>query len=116
LSLLRIEERDLDDGRRELRLEGELDLAVAERLQARLNAALADDVEVLVCLEECEFIDSTGIAVIVFTHRLMAGKGKRLLVCHPSPAVRRVLDLTGLIEQGLVVDGADAALAERSAS
>lgn len=109
----RISERNLDGKCREVRLEGELDLSVAERFQQRLNAAAGDDVDVLVCLEECDFIDSTGIAVIVLTHRLMAGKDRRLIVCHPSAEVRRILALTGLVDEGIVVDGADMALAER---
>ena len=108
-----IGERNLDGACREVRLEGELDLSVAERFQRRLNAAAADEVDVLVCLEECDFIDSTGIAVIVLAHRLMASRGRRLVVCHPSAEVNRVLALTGLVEEGIVVDGADAALAER---
>jgi anti-anti-sigma factor len=113
MRVFRISERDLSGKCREVRLEGELDLSVAERFQQRLNAAVADDVDVLVCLEECDFIDSTGIAVIVLAHRLMADKGRRLVVCHPSVEVNRVLTLTGLVDEGIVVDGADAALAER---
>jgi anti-sigma B factor antagonist len=109
----RIDERNLGGGCREVRLEGELDLSVVERFQQRLNAAVADDVDVLVCLEECDFIDSTGIAVIVLAHRLMAGKGRRLVVCHPSTEVGRILAMTGLVEEGIVVDGSNAALAER---
>jgi anti-sigma B factor antagonist len=107
-----VSERELNAECREVRLEGELDLSVAERLQQRLNAAVADDVDVLVCLEDCDFIDSTGIAVIVLAHRLMAGKDRRLLVCHPSAEVSRVLEMTGLVEEGIVVDGADGALGE----
>jgi anti-anti-sigma factor len=109
----RITERDLDAGCREIRLEGELDLSVADRLQARLDAVVADDVDALVCVDECDFIDSTGIAVIVLAHRLMEDKGRRLFVCDPSPEVRRVLDITGLIAQGIVFESTDAALAER---
>lgn len=109
----KISERDLDSECREVRLEGELDLSVADQLQARLDAALLDDVEVLVCLDDCDFIDSTGIAVIILAHRLMASKGRRLVVCHPSPEVNRVLALTGLTDEGMVFDSTDAALAER---
>jgi anti-anti-sigma factor len=108
-----VSERDLNPGCRELRLEGELDLAVAERFQQRLDAAAADDVDVLVCLEECDFMDSSGIAVIVLAHRLLAEKGRRLAVCHPSGEVSRILAMTGLIEEGIVVDGTDTALPER---
>jgi anti-sigma B factor antagonist len=109
-----ISERELDGKCREVRLEGELDLSVAERLQRRLDAAAVDDVDVVVCLADCDFIDSTGIAVIVLTHRLMAGKGRRLAVCHPSAEVNRVLALTGLIEEGIVVDGDGPPVDERA--
>jgi anti-sigma B factor antagonist len=109
----RICERNLDGECREVRLEGELDLSVAERFQQRLNAAAADGIDVLVCLEECDFIDSSGIAVIVLAHRLLAGKGRRLVVCHPSAEVSRVLAMTGLVEEGIVVDGSGTASAQR---
>jgi anti-anti-sigma factor len=108
-----ISERELDPGYREVRPEGELDLSVADRFQQRLNAAARDDVEVLVCLEDCDFIDSTGVAAIVLAHRLMVDRGRRLFICHPSPEVRRILALTGLTEEGLVVDASEEALAER---
>jgi anti-sigma B factor antagonist len=102
MRVFRIGERDLEGGCREIRLEGELDLSVADRFQARLDAAILDDVEVLVCVEECDFIDSTGIAVIVLAHKLMANKGRHLVVCHPSAEVNRVLALTGLTDEGIV--------------
>jgi anti-anti-sigma factor len=109
----RINERDLSGKCREVRPEGELDLSVADRFQQRLNAAAGEDIDVLVCLEECDFIDSSGIAVIVLAHRLVTGRGRHLVVCHPSPEVSRILEMTGLVEEGIVVDGTDAALAER---
>jgi anti-anti-sigma factor len=113
MRVFRISERDLEGRCREIRLEGELDLSVADRFQARLDAAVLEDVEVLVCLEECDFIDSTGIAVIVLAYKLMADKGRRLAVCHPSAEVDRVLALTGLTDEGIVFDSTDEALMER---
>jgi anti-sigma B factor antagonist len=106
-------EVDLDAECRELRVEGELDLSVADQLQRRLEAAAVEDVEVLICLERCDFIDSTGIAAIVMAHKLLASRGRRLLVCNPLGQVSRVLALTGLNDAGLVHDSTDAALAER---
>jgi anti-anti-sigma factor len=109
----RISEVDLDSECREVRVEGELDLSVADQFKGRLDAAATDDLEVLVCLEQCDFIDSTGIAAIVMAHKLMASKGRRLLVCNPSGQVSRILAVTGLNDVGLIYASTDAALAER---
>jgi anti-anti-sigma factor len=108
-----ISEVDLDSECREMRVEGELDLSVADQFQKRLDAAAMDDVDILVSFERCDFIDSTGIAVIVLAHKLMASKGRRLLVCNPSGQVSRTLAVTGLNDLGLVYTTTDAALAER---
>ena len=109
----RISEVDLDPKCREMRVEGELDLSVADQFKKRLDAAAMEDVEVLVSLEWCDFIDSTGIAAIVLAHKLLASRGRRLLVCSPSGQVSRILAITGLSDNGLVYDSTDAALAER---
>ena len=97
-----------------MRVEGELDLSVADQLRERLDAAALADVEVFVCLERCDFIDSTGIAAIISAHKVMASRGRRLFVCNPSGQVSRILTVTGLNDVGLVYDSIDAALAERS--
>jgi anti-sigma B factor antagonist len=110
----RISEVDLGFGCREVRVEGELDLSVTDQLQRRLDAAVEEDLEVLVCLDQCDFIDSSGIAALLLAHKMMAIKGRRLAVCRPSPAVTRVLTVTGLTKDGLVYTSPEAALAERS--
>ncbi len=107
----RITEKDVDSECRELRVEGELDLSVADRFQQRLDAAVAEELDVLVFLDQCDFIDSTGIAAIVRAHRSITGKGRRLLLCNPSGQVGRILAITGLSDNGLVRDSTDAALA-----
>lgn len=107
-----LSEVDLDAGCREVRVEGELDLSVAGQFRQRLDVAANDDVEVLVSLERCDFIDSTGIAAIVFAHRQLADRGRRLLICGPSHQVSRVLTVTGLNHVGLVYASSEEALAE----
>jgi anti-anti-sigma factor len=94
-------------------VEGELDLSVTDQFKERLDAAVMEDLEVFVCLEQCDFIDSTGIAAIVLAHKLMASRGRRLLVCNPSGQVSRILAVTGLNDVGLIYASTDAALAER---
>lgn len=109
----RISEVDLDPECREMRVEGELDLSVADQFHKRLDAAAMEDIEVLVCLERCDFIDSTGIAAIIQAHKSMASRGRRLLVCNPSGQVSRIFTITGLNDVGLIYASTDAALAER---
>src|SRR5207253_570030 len=53
---------------------------------------------VLIDLTQCEFIDSTGIALIVRAwQRLDSGaNGRALVICSHTEQVRRVLEITGL--------------------
>lgn len=107
-------EVDLDSDCREVQVEGELDLSVADRFRERLEAAATEGIDVLVSLERCDFIDSTGIAAIVAAYKLAGAKDRRLFVCNPSGQVGRVLAITGLNDAGLIYDSTEAAMAERS--
>ena|SRR5215203_776889 len=103
-------ERELRPGCRDLQIEGELDLAVAEQLDEVLTAAGAECTCVVVGLERCAFIDSSGIAVLLRAHNRMAEEGRRLVVYAPTDQVLRVLTMTGLTSNGLVFDTVDGAL------
>jgi anti-anti-sigma factor len=107
----RVAEHEIGPGRREIRVEGELDLAVADRLQEAIERCRGT--ETLISLEDCEFIDSTGIAVIVRAHREWADDGGGRIVAHsPRGQVLRVLDVTGLTGIGLVFESREAALGD----
>jgi anti-anti-sigma factor len=107
-------EHDLRPGCRDVQISGELDLAVAERLDGALERAIAEADVVLVGLESCEFIDSSGIAVVLRAQGRLAERGGRLAVYGPQDQVLRVLSMTGLTSNGLVFDSADEALAALS--
>jgi len=107
----KVNERDLDDGARDIQIEGELDLAVAGRLDEALTRACEQCERVLVGLERCAFIDSSGIAVILRAHNRMQEDGNRLVVYGPTDQVLRVLSMTGLTANGLVFASAEEALA-----
>ena len=102
---------DRHPGCRDVQVEGELDLAVAGQLDEVLSAAVDECDRVLVGLESCTFIDSSGIAVILRAHNRLEEEGRRLAVYGPSDQVLRVLSMTGLTANGLVFDSADEALA-----
>jgi anti-sigma B factor antagonist len=103
----------LNDGTHEIRLSGELDQATAPELEEPLAEALGDgNGAVLVNLTDCEFIDSTGIAVLVRANdELKDQDERRLLLCCPHSQVRRLLQVTG-IDKGMDLhDTRDQALA-----
>jgi anti-anti-sigma factor len=85
-----------------LSLVGELDLANAETLATALeDAESIEATTVTVDMTALEFIDSTGIAVLVAAHRRMNEDGESLrlrLVPSKAMAVQRVMTLTGLDE------------------
>jgi anti-anti-sigma factor len=88
--------RDRRDGTCVVALRGELDLANAAAAEAEMTAALdGDEGPVVIDLRELEFIDSTGIALLVAT-MTRAGDGRLSFRPSASPAVRRVLALTGV--------------------
>lgn len=90
---------DLEHGVRTISVRGELDLSTAPDLEAPLEQALeSGEGSVLIDLSQCEFIDSTGIALIVRAwQRLDSGEnGRNLVLCSQNDQVRRVLEITGL--------------------
>jgi anti-sigma B factor antagonist len=104
-------EREISPQCREVAVIGELDLAVADRLLALLDRGTDDCPKILISLAECEFIDSTGIAVVVGAYRRAGERGGQLAIYAPSAQVRRVLEVTGLTQNGLVFETAEQAQA-----
>jgi anti-anti-sigma factor len=92
----------LDDGVRVIAVRGELDLSTAADLERPLEEAVSSrDASVLIDLTECEFIDSTGIALIVRAWQRLDGAADgegsgRVVICNRNEQVRRVLEITGL--------------------
>ncbi len=96
-------------GVREIKVEGELDLSNVEQLREALNRA-ADVPLVLIDLSECDFIDSTVVAVVLRAEAAMKEEGRRLGLCGPfSRQVYRALEIMGLSKSGFVFDSAKAA-------
>ncbi len=93
---------ELDDGVRVVSVQGELDLSTAPELDTQLEDAISSgDASLLIDLSACEFIDSTGIALIVRAWQRLdrgaEGDGKgRVVICSYNDQVRRVLEITGL--------------------
>jgi len=97
---------------------GEIDLYTAPALQAELAAVLGGGhpVRVVVDLSGVEFCDSTGMNVLLSAMKRARERGGALDLAGPQPAVRKVLQVTGLDSVfNVVEDSADAVTAAESA-
>ena len=77
-----------------VRVTGAIDLETSGRLGEAVAGALAERSAstVVFDLADVDFIDSSGLAVLVN----VAGAGHRVVVRNPSVVVRRVIETTGL--------------------
>lgn len=94
---------------RTVRLEGTCDLATAPDLRNALQPLLPPEVtEVVVDVTELDFIDSTGLGVILGAmRRLREGSGV-LRIAGATGTVRRVLEITDLDKVIPLVDAGPA--------
>lgn len=90
----------IDATARTLALVGELDMANAATLSGELENLEAGAVNepITIDMRELEFIDSTGIAVLVAAHRRAnaEGAGRLRFIRSQAIGVQRVMDVTGL--------------------
>jgi len=97
-----VQTKQLADGIHAVSVSGELDMHTAPQLERELDAALADKgASVMLDLCDCEFIDSTGIALIVRSWQRLdrdaGGDGQgRFVLCSHNHQVRRLLEITGV--------------------
>lgn len=114
-----VEREELEAGIRVFTVRGELDMNTAPQLEKELDEALQDSsASIMLDLSACEFIDSTGIALIVRTWQRLEGNGSesrgRLVLCCVNHQVRRLLEITGVEGSISMHQQREAALAELS--
>jgi anti-sigma B factor antagonist len=108
-------------GVRVISISGELDLDTAPEFESPLNAVLAaGDLTLVIDLSACEFVDSTGIALIVWAWRQLdrngdGNGGGRLLLCGIRGQVHRVFEISGLESAILMRRNLEEALADLAA-
>jgi anti-sigma B factor antagonist len=94
-------ERQLDSHRAlRLTVTGDLDLSTSPQLDAELRKAIASGhvAHLHVDLAQVDFLDSTGINVLVAGHKLATGHGMTYIVTNPHGMVRRALDVIGVLQ------------------
>jgi anti-sigma B factor antagonist len=81
-----------------LAVSGEIDAHTAPALKSAADEALAQRSELRLDMSEVEFIDSSGLGVLVSITEAARDAGGDLVVVTPSRAVVRLLELSGLAE------------------
>jgi anti-sigma B factor antagonist len=92
-----LHEEDLDRRTHVITVSGEIHVSTAPEFQRRLDAAIAKGkTAVVLDLSETEFIDSTGLSVLLNgLRRVTRQRGRMTLVC-TSPTVLRLFEITRL--------------------
>lgn len=77
---------------------GEIDVSTVAALDDVLRSVItngsADDI--VLEMSAVEFIDSSGLRVLIDAHSTSSGHGRRLVISEPSAVVRRLLEVSGL--------------------
>jgi anti-sigma B factor antagonist len=85
-------------GATRVRPSGDIDMAVADRLQQVLTAHLANGaVRVVVDLRGVSFLDSSGIRALLIAYKFAKEHQRSLRVENPPPMVRTVLEICGVM-------------------
>jgi anti-sigma B factor antagonist len=91
---------------------GELDLASSPALERELERGVASQAEVVVVdLRQLDFMDSTGLSVLVRAHQRATENGKRFGVVRGPQQVQRLLSLTGVADRLTLADSPEELLA-----
>jgi anti-sigma B factor antagonist len=95
-----------------LALDGELDLASSPALEEALARAFSSDASTLIIdLRQLEFMDSTGLSILVRAHQRAQDSNRRVWLVRGPTQVQRLLTLTGVADRLSLVDSPEDALA-----
>lgn len=79
-------------------ISGEIDAASADAFEQRLMPALATSSSVVLDLSEVSFMDSSGLRALMTIHADVTSRHGTIELSATSPAVDRLLAVTGLNE------------------
>jgi anti-sigma B factor antagonist len=104
-------ERSQLDGCALLSVEGELDIASAPRMLSALNEAFATlSIPLVVDLSRVDFMDSTGLALLMNAHRRVLRRGHGFAIYCPDGPLSRIFEIADMVETLRVCTDRDAAL------
>ena len=91
---------------------GEVDINTVDALQAAIDDAIRESLGAFIIdLSDLDFIDSSGLHVLLRARGLLSREDRQLALVCPHGPVRRVLELSGVSDQFALYGSRDDALA-----
>jgi anti-sigma B factor antagonist len=92
----KIEHQPLPEQGHRLSVSGELDLATTPQLERQARTLLAGGARsIVIDLANLNFIDSTGLRLLLLLSQQAAEEGWRMLIARPSEQVQKIIKITG---------------------
>lgn len=102
---LSIRSHELEDGWVSIEVEGEVDLATVDELQAAIDDVFnGDSKNLVVDLTGTSFMDSTGLKTLVMSNRRFDGEGRSFAIAVSGGPVSRLIDLSGVNSSIMTVE------------
>ncbi len=94
---LKVTPRRVDDNTQALDLEGEVDVYTAPLLRQEIMDQVDSGVKtLLVDLNKVEYLDSTGLGILIGGVKRLKEQGGSLRLIGPSARITRIFEITGL--------------------
>jgi len=94
---LKVTPRRVDDSTQALDLEGEVDVYTAPLLRQEIMDQVDAGVKnLLVNLDKVEYLDSTGLGILIGGVKRLKEQGGSLRLVGPSARISRIFEITGL--------------------
>lgn len=79
-----------------VRVQGEIDLASAQKLRSRLDGLIGNGRHILVKLNEVTYTEACGVRVLAEGYARAKSLNQTLVLVAPSPMMRRILKMVAL--------------------
>lgn len=81
-----------------VKLKGELDMMVTEKLRREIDKKLEDNnvSNMIINLEKVTFIDSSGLGVIIGRYKKISSQRGKMYIVGASPSVEKILVFCGI--------------------
>ena len=89
--------KNLEDKKLTVELEGRLDTTTSPELEKSLNESLDGVTELVMDLNGLEYISSAGLRVLLSAQKLMMKQGS-MKVIHVNETVMEILEVTGFVD------------------